>query len=170
MSDSTAAPLSSSLRVRLSLMMFLQYAIWGAWLPFLWSFLAGYRGMEAAEIGNIFAFGAVGAIVGPLIFGPLADRFVSTEKLLAASHLIGAVLVWRMAEVAPDQFWLYALLYGLFYMPTLSLTNSLAFAHLPDRDRDFGKVRLWGTLGWIAVGLAMGHWLASQYPRRRERR
>ncbi len=163
MSDSSAAPLSSSLRVRLSLMMFLQYAIWGAWLPFLWSFLSGYRGMEAAEIGNIFAFGAVGAIVGPLIFGPLADRFVSTEKLLAGSHLVGAVLVWRMAEVDPDQFWLYALLYGLFYMPTLSLTNSLAFAHLPDRDRDFGKVRLWGTLGWIAVGLAMGHWLASQY-------
>ena len=68
-----------------------------------------------------------------------------------------------MAEIPAEQFWLYALLYGLFYMPTLSLTNSLAFAHLPDRERDFGKVRLWGTLGWIAVGLAMGHWLASQH-------
>ena len=163
MSDSIAPPLSSGLRFRLSLMMFLQYAIWGAWLPFLWSFLADHRGMDGSEIGNMFAFGAVGAIVGPILFGPLADRYVSTEKLLAASHLIGAVLVWRMAEIPSEQFWLYALLYGLFYMPTLSLTNSLAFAHLPDRERDFGKVRLWGTLGWIAVGLAMGHWLLHQH-------
>lgn len=158
-----APPLESSLKSKLSVMMFLQYAIWGAWLPFLWNFLSVHRGMQGAEIGQMFAYGAVGAIVGPLIFGPLADRVLATEKLLAISHLVGAVLVWRMADAANDQFWLYALLYGLFYMPTLSLTNSLAFAHLPDRDRDFGKVRLWGTVGWIAVGLAMGQWLALQH-------
>ena len=159
----TAPPLESGRKSRLSVMMFLQYAIWGAWLPFLWNFLSVHRGMDGSEIGQMFAYGAVGAVVGPLIFGPLADRVLATEKLLALSHLIGAVLVWSMADASNEHFWLYALLYGLFYMPTLSLTNSLAFAHLPDRDRDFGKVRLWGTVGWIAVGLAMGQWLALQH-------
>jgi MFS family permease len=119
--------------------------------------------MGNADIGSMFAYGAVGAIVGPLIFGPLADRVLSTEKLLAICHIIGAVLVWRMGECSVDSFKYYALSYGLFYMPTLSLTNSLAFHHVPDRDRDFGVVRLWGTWGWIVVGLAMGQWLAFQH-------
>lgn len=149
---------------RLSLMMFLQYAIWGAWLPFLWSFLSEHRQMSGDQIGWMFAVGAVGAIVGPFIAGQMADRHVATEKLLAFSHLAGAVLIWRLASI--QSFWLFlafSLLYGLIYAPTLALTNSLAFHHLPDRDRDFGRVRLWGTFGWIVVGLVMGHWLAARY-------
>jgi len=157
----TAAPLSASLNARLSAMMFLQYAIWGAWLPFLWSFLAGHRGMTGAQIGNMFAAGAVGAIVGPFLAGQIADRWFSTERFLGISHLVGAVLVWKLATIETyNGFLIVSAIYGFVYAPTLSLTNSLAFHHLPDRDRDFGRVRLWGTLGWIAVGLAMGQWLA----------
>jgi len=149
---------------RLSFMMFLQYAIWGAWLPFLWSFLSGHRGMSADEIGSMFAAGAVGAIVGPFIAGQVADRWFSTEKFLGLSHLAGAALIWQLAELESfNGFLAFSLLYGLVYSPTLALTNSLAFHHLPDRDRDFGKVRLWGTFGWIAVGIGMGHWLGSQH-------
>ena len=159
-----AAPLSTSLNVRLSLMMFLQYAIWGAWLPFLYSFLLGHRGMSGEEIGTMFAAGAVGAIVGPFLAGQVADRWFATERFLGASHLVGAVLVWMLASVESySSFLVISLVYGFVYAPTLSLTNSLAFHHLPDRDRDFGRVRLWGTLGWIAVGLAMGQWLAAQH-------
>jgi len=157
---SSAPPLSASLNSRLSLMMFLQYAIWGAWLPFLWSYLSGKLGFSPAQIGNIFAAGAVGSIIGPALAGPLADRFVNTERLLAISHLVGAALIWQLARVESyGAFIGFAAVYGLIYMPTLALTNSLAFAHVPDRDRDFGRVRLWGTFGWIAVGLAMGQWL-----------
>lgn len=146
---------------RLSLMMFLQYAIWGAWLPFLWSFLAGYRHMQPAQIGNMFAAGALGAIIGPFIAGQVADRWFSTEKFLALSHLAGAVLIWQLASIESySSFLVFSLVYGLVYAPTLALTNSLAFHHLPDRDAQFGKVRLWGTFGWIVVGLAMGQWLA----------
>ncbi|MFT5154838.1 MAG: nucleoside transporter, partial [Planctomycetota bacterium] len=142
-------------------MMFLQYAIWGAWLPFLWSFLAGHRGMTGDEIGTMFAAGAVGAIIGPFIAGQVADRYFSTERFLGISHLIGAFLIWQLASIEDyTMFLVFSLVYGLVYAPTLALTNSLAFHHLPDRDRDFGKVRLWGTLGWIVVGLLMGHWLA----------
>ncbi|MFT7461929.1 MAG: nucleoside transporter [Pseudohongiellaceae bacterium] len=157
-------PMGFSLGCSLSLMMFFQYAIWGAWIPFLWSFLADHRGMGGDEIGSMFAAGAVGAVVGPFIAGQVADRWFSTERYLAFSHLIGAGLIWQLATIESfGSFLLVSLLYGLVYAPTLSLTNSLAFHHLPDRDRDFGKVRLWGTFGWIAVGIGMGHWLAAAH-------
>jgi nucleoside transporter len=120
--------------------------------------------MDGGQIGNMFAAGAVGAIIGPFVAGQLADRYFSTEKLLGFSHLIGAALIWQLATIESETgFLVFSLIYGLVYAPTLSLTNSLAFHHIPDRDRDFGKVRVWGTLGWIAVGLAMGHWLAFRH-------
>jgi len=154
----------TALLPRLSVMMFLQYAIWGAWLPFLWSFLAGYRHMQPAQIGNMFAAGAVGAIIGPFIAGQVADRWFATEKFLALSHLAGAVLVWQLATIESySGFLVFSLVYGMVFAPTLALTNSLAFHHLPDRDAQFGKVRLWGTFGWIVVGLAMGQWLHLQH-------
>ncbi|HTF90029.1 MAG TPA: MFS transporter [Planctomycetota bacterium] len=149
-----------ALKLRLSVMMFLQYAIWGAWLPFLWSFLSEHRKLPPEQIGSLFAAGAVGAILGPFIAGQIADRYFATEKFLGISHLIGAVLIWQLAAVESFQgFLTFSLIYGLVYSPTLALTNSLAFHHLADRDRDFGKVRMWGTFGWIVVGIALGHWL-----------
>lgn len=161
---SLAEPLPGPLRTRLSVMMFLQYAIWGAWLPFLWSFLSAHRGMNGDEIGYMFAAGAVGAILGPFLAGQMADRWFATEKLLAISHLIGAALIWQLATIESFQgFLVFSLLYGLVYSPTMPLTNSLAFHHLPDVERDFGKVRLWGTFGWIAVGIGMGHWLGIMH-------
>jgi nucleoside transporter len=157
-------PLSTTLNIRLSSMMFLQYAIWGAWLPLLWPFLIGHRGMTPAEVGNIFAIGAVGAIVAPFIAGQVADRWFSTEKFLGMSHLLGAVLIWQLANIESySGFLWFSLGYSIIYSPTLSLTNSLAFHHLPDRDRDFGRVRVWGTVGWIAAGIAVGQWLSLQH-------
>jgi nucleoside transporter len=162
--ERSAAPLAAGLNLRLSLMMFLQYAIWGAWLPLLYPFLMGHRGFTADECGVILAAGAVGAIIGPFIAGQLADRHFATEKVLAVSHLGGALLVWFLASTSGfGTFVGLSLVYGLIYAPTLSLTNSLAFAHLPDRDRDFGKVRLWGTVGWIFAGIAMGQWLLFRH-------
>jgi nucleoside transporter len=155
-----APRLSAGLNARLSMMMFLQYAIWGAWLPLLWPFLHGHRGFEPGQIGDMFAVGAVGALVAPFIAGQIADRYFSTEKYLGLSHIVGGVLVWQLARL--ESYWsflAFSLLYSLIYAPTLSLTNSLSFHHLPDRDRDFGRVRVWGTVGWIVVGIAIGQWL-----------
>lgn len=149
---------------QLSIMMFLQYAIWGAWLPILYPYLMGHIGFSLGEVGVIFSVGAVGAIVGPFMAGQIADRYFATEKFLALSHLIGAVLVWFLASLG--DFWpfvIMSLLYGLVYAPTLALTNSLAFHHMPDRDRDFGRVRVWGTVGWIVVGIGFGHYLANAH-------
>ena len=156
--------MSPGLNARLSTMMFLQYAIWGAWLPFLWSFLNDHRGMDGGDIGSMFAAGAVGAILGPFIAGQVADRYFATERFLGISHMLGAALIWQLASIETvNGFLVFSLLYGLVYSPTLALTNSLAFHHVPDRDRDFGRVRLWGTFGWIVVGIAMGHWLAAAH-------
>ena len=164
MTNTAAPPLAMGTRLSLSGMMFLQYAIWGAWLPLLWPFLAGYRELAPAQIGNMFAVGAVGAIVAPFIAGQIADRYFATEKFLAISHILGGLLVWQLSWI--EGYWMFlgfSLVYSLIYSPTLSLTNSLAFHHLPDRDRDFGAVRVWGTVGWIVVGIGIGQWLRMEH-------
>ena len=149
---------------RLSAMMFLQYAIWGAWLPILWPFLAVHRGFDESQIATMFAVGAVGALLAPFVAGQIADRFFATEKFLGASHLLGAVLVWQLASLESIvAFLVFSLFYSILYAPTLALTNSLAFHHLDDRDAQFGRVRLWGTVGWIAVGIAVGQWLLHRH-------
>ncbi|MGB0685269.1 MAG: MFS transporter [Planctomycetota bacterium] len=148
------------LKTRLSAMMFLQYAIWGAWLPLLYPFLLGHRGFTMDQVGTILAAGAAGAILGPFLAGQVADRWFATERYLGICHLIGAGLVWMLADTADYTTFLWlSLVYGLVYAPTIALTNSLALTHLEDRDRDFGPVRLWGTIGWIAVGIGVGQWL-----------
>ena len=164
MSSSQAPPLPGALNARLSLMMFLQYAIWGAWLPILYPFLTGHRAFTLEQCGLCLSAGAVGAIVGPFLAGQVADRKFATERFLGVSHLVGAALVWQLS-VAQDyrSFLILSLVYGFVYAPTLALTNSLSFAHLPDRDRDFGRVRLWGTIGWIAAGIAVGQWLLFKH-------
>ena len=154
----------SGIKFRLSVMMFLQYAIWGAWLPLLWPFLNTHRGFTPSQIGDMFAVGALGAILAPFIAGQVADRYFSTEKFLGVSHILGGILVWQLAGISTyGGFLAFSLLYSVIYSPTLSLTNSLSFHHLRDRDRDFGKVRVWGTVGWIAVGIGIGQWLLHRY-------
>jgi nucleoside transporter len=145
-------------------MMFLQYAIWGAWLPILYPFLIGHRGFTLDQCGSILAAGAFGAVAGPFIAGQIADRFFSTEKYLAYSHLAGAALVWWLSTIDDYSTFLWvSLAYGFVYAPTLALTNSLAFHHLTDRDRDFGWIRCFGTIGWIAASIAVGQWLLLEH-------
>ena len=153
-----------ALRTRLAVMMFLQYAIWGAWLPLLWPYLNNHHGFDGDQIGHMFMVGGVGALVAPWLAGQIADRYLSTEKFLALSHVLGGLLVWQLAVL--ESYWTFlafSLLYSLIYSPTLSLTNSISFHHLPDRDRDFGRVRVWGTVGWIAAGIAIGQWLLHHH-------
>ena len=160
----TDTPTKRTPLLPLCVMMFLQYAIWGAWLPLLWPFLHGHRGLTPSQIGDMFAVGALGAILAPFIAGQIADRYFSTERFLGISHILGGILIWQLGHVESYRgFLAFSLLYSLIYSPTLSLTNSLAFHHLEDRDRDFGKVRVWGTVGWIVVGITIGQWLLHRH-------
>jgi nucleoside transporter len=142
----------------LSLMMFLQYAVWGAWLPVAGRYLSaptieGGLGFTGGQIGLILGLaGSVGAIAAPFIAGQLADRYFRTERFLAFLLLVGGVVKWFTASQTEYQAWLWlSIVYSVVYMPTLALSNSMAFAHLSDRDRQFPKVRVWGTIGWIVV-------------------
>lgn len=139
-------------------MMFLQYAVWGAWLPVAGRYLSapvadGGLGFSGTQIGLILGLaGSIGAIASPFIAGQFADRYFRTERFLGFLLAVGGVVKWVTAGRTDYDSWLWlSILYSVVYMPTLALSNSMAFAHLTDRDRQFPKVRVWGTIGWIAV-------------------
>jgi nucleoside transporter len=161
-----ALPLESGNRgivPRLSVMMFLEFANQGARLPLLFPFLLHHRGMAQETVGNILAVGAVGAMLSPLLAGQVADRYLNAERVMALLHFIGAAIVLRVAySTSPSELYVLSFLYGVLYTPTLALVNAISFRHLPDASRDFGKVRVWGTAGWIVAGIAIGHWLLAK--------
>ncbi len=143
---------------RLSLMMFLQYAVWGVWMPILARYLEagtheGGLGFTNAQVAAILGIAAsIGAISAPFIAGQFADRRFSTERFLAGLLVIGGIIKIATAYQTTFSAWLWlSIAYSVVYMPTLSLTNSLAFAHLENPDRGFPYVRVWGTIGWIAA-------------------
>jgi nucleoside transporter len=137
---------------RLSVMMFLEYLIWGSWLPLVALYLSDVLGFTGAQIGWIFATQAIAAIVALFAGGQIADRLMSIEKLLALCHLVGGLSMFVLArQTSFGPFFGLMLVYQLAYMPTLSLTNALAFHHIRDAKHDFPRVRLWGTIGWIAA-------------------
>ncbi len=142
---------------RLSLMMFLQYAVWGAWLPLAARYLTagsaeGGLGFTGTQMGTILGLaGSIGAMASPFIAGQFADRHFSTERFLAVLLTIGGVIKWVTASQTGFSAWLaLSICYSVVYMPTLALSNSMAFANLGN-NQDFGKVRVWGTIGWIAA-------------------
>lgn len=143
---------------RLSLMMFLQYAVWGAWLPLAARYLTasvteGGLGFTGTQMGVILGLaGSIGAVASPFIAGQFADRHFSSERFLAFLLLVGGAVKWITASQSAFGPWLWlSIAYSVVYMPTLALSNSMAFANLTDRDRQFPRVRVWGTIGWIAA-------------------
>jgi nucleoside transporter len=161
---STAPPLEMSLRLRLSIMMFLQFAVWGSWFVVFTGYL-GKLGFSGTQAGTLFGNMALGAIISPMIVGLIADRFIASERVMALLHLAGAGLLYWMGQIQdPSQFGLFfvvSLVYALAYNPTLALANSITFSHIPDATRDFGSIRLWGTIGWIAANTFVGKGLAA---------
>jgi nucleoside transporter len=143
-------------RLQLSVMMFLQYAIWGAWAVTMFPYLAA-KGFKGVEIGWVYNTAQIGAILSPLLLGLIADRFFATQTLIAVCHLAGAGLLFAAADANdPRSVFLIMLVYNLFYMPTLALTNAISFRNMDDPDRQFPSVRVLGTIGWIAAGLVVG--------------
>jgi nucleoside transporter len=137
---------------RLSVMMFLEYFIWGSWLPLLALYLSRFLGFSGTDIGWIFATLAIASVTAVFISGQVADRHLSTEKFLAVSHVIGGLAMLSLPfQKSFWPFFVAMLVHNLMYVPTLSLTNSICFHHLKDAQKQFGIVRLWGTIGWIVA-------------------
>jgi nucleoside transporter len=144
-------------KVRLAAMMFLEYFIWGAWYVTVGTWLGRTQHFSGSEIGLVAGTTAVGAIVSPFLVGWIADRFFATQHVLTALHLAGAVLLWLAAgQTAFGPIYWLVLAYALVYMPTLALTNSLAFRQMKDPKLEFGYIRVLGTVGWIVAGWIVG--------------
>ncbi|SRR5579871_86000 len=161
-STAVAPRMSGDLRLRLSVMMFLEFAVWGAWFVVLGNYLEALH-FSKTQVGTMYSLIPLGAILSTMFVGQFADRYFSSERLMAVLHLAGAGLLFWMAQVQDaNKFTLLAavtLLYSLAYNPTLALANSISFAHIPDGGRDFPGIRVFGTIGWIAVNLTVGRFL-----------
>lgn len=154
------------LYLKLSIMMFLEFAIWGSWAPVLASHLVGPLKLSGKQTGWIYATLWLGCIVSPFIGGQIADRWMSTERYLATVHLAGGVAILLASR--QKKFWsLLGLmgLYALLFAPTLALVNALMFSHLTDSDTQAGGIRVWGTIGWIVAGLLLALWRRVGWPR-----
>ena len=154
---SAAAAPPSAIRTRLSAMMFVQYFIYGSWLVTLGTFLGTALHASGTQVGLAYMTPCLAAILSPFFVGMIADRFFATERVLAALHLVGAGLLYlATTQTTFGGFaWLF-LAYTVCYMPTLALTNSLSFDNMRDPAAEFPRIRVLGTIGFIAVGLLIG--------------
>lgn len=145
-----------STRLRLSVMMFLQFCVWGSWYVTLSTYLLAIH-FDAVSVGGIYSTVNWGAILAPVIVGMLADRFFPAQIVMGVLHLLGACILWWISTITnPTTFFWTLLLYSICFMPTLGLANAVSFHQMSDPARQFPGVRVLGSIGWIVVGLLVG--------------
>jgi nucleoside transporter len=150
-----------TIRIQLSVMMFLNFFVWGIWFVTMGTFLSkGGVNATGAEIGQAYGTQCLGAIIAPFIIGLIADRFFAAQKILGVLHIAGAALLYYISsQTAFGSFYSLLLIYMIIYMPTLALVNAIALNQVTDAEKQFSGIRMWGTIGWIAAGLIIG-WMA----------
>lgn len=145
--------MKATTRVQLSVMMFLNFFIWGAWYVTMGTYLDKVLHASGVQIGAAYSAMAIATIISPFFVGMIADRFFAAQKVLAVLHLFGALLLYYITTIQnPNSFYWVLLLYSLLYAPTLALANSVAFRQMTDTSKEFASIRVFGTIGWIATG------------------
>jgi len=148
--------MQTALKTKLSVFMFLQYFIWGAWYVSFGTYLGKVLDFEGGQIGSAYGALAIGAMISPFFVGLIADRYFATEKILAVLGIAGAVLMFLLPSFKTfGTFYPMLILYCVTYVPTLSLGNSLSMHHLADPKRDFPMVKTMSAVGWIAGGVTL---------------
>ena len=150
--------MKTTTQIQLSLMMFLEFFIWGGWFVTMGIYLPNTLSTSGVETAMAYSTQSWGAIIAPFIIGLIADRFFNAERILGILHLVGAVLMYQMANATNfGEFYPYVLGYMIAYMPTLALVNSVSFNQMNDPAKQFSFVRVFGTIGWIAAGLVISY-------------
>lgn len=149
--------MNGKVRTQLSVMMFLQFFIWGAWIVTLGTYLGMGLKFGGDAIGKAYSTMPWGAILAPFIVGMIADRFFSAQKVMGILHLVGGVVMFYATSVtSPMLFFWVVLLYAICYNPTLALVNAISFNQMDSPEKQFPAIRVFGTLGWIVAGLIIG--------------
>jgi nucleoside transporter len=147
------------IRAKLSVMMFLEFFVWGGWFVTLGTYLAQSLEASGSQISLAFLTQSLGAIIAPFVIGLIADQFFSAQKILGVLHIAGGLLLILASRMDTfGGFFVIALIYMILFMPTLALVNSISFRQMHNPGRQFPGVRVLGTIGWIVAGLLIG-WL-----------
>lgn len=143
--------------VLLSIMMFLQYFIWGSWYVTMGTYMGEHLHSSGVQIGAAYSALAIATMISPFFVGWIADRFFAAQQLMGVLHLLGAVLLFLATKITDNTLFYWTILaYSLLYMPTIALSNSVAFSQMTDPGKQFPWIRVFGTLGWIAAGILIG--------------
>ncbi|MCU0361888.1 MAG: nucleoside permease [Bacteroidales bacterium] len=137
----------------LSVMMFLQYYIWGSWYVTMGTFMTEFLGSNGIQIGAAYSALAIATMISPFFIGMVADRFFAAQKVMGMLHIAGGVLLFLASRIESNSaFYWVILAYSLVYMPTIGLSNSVAFRQMSDPGKQFPIVRVFGTVGWVIAG------------------
>jgi len=137
----------------LAFMMFLQYYIWGSWYVTMGTYMTVYLKSTGIQIGAVYSALAIATMISPFFIGMVADRFFAAQRLMGVLHLIGGLLLFMASKIGSNTgFYWVILLYSLVYMPTIALSNSVAFRQMSDPGKQFPVVRVFGTIGWVVAG------------------
>ncbi|WP_373516872.1 nucleoside permease [Pricia sp.] len=150
--------MTGTVRTQLSVMMFLEFFVWGSWYVTMGIYLPNTLGSDGGEIAMAYSTQSYGAILAPFVIGLIADRYFNAERILGVLHLLGAILMYLLYQANDFRlFFPYLLAYMIMYMSTLALVNSVSFNQMKDPGKEFAFVRVFGTLGWIAAGLLISY-------------
>ena len=143
--------------VSLAIMMFLEYFVWGAWYVTLGTYMGENLHSTGLQVGAAFSALAIATMISPFFIGMVADRFFAAQRIMGVFHIIGGALLFFATKITDNTafFWMI-LFYSLLYMPTIALSNSVAFNQMTDPGKQFPWIRVFGTLGWIVAGLLIG--------------
>jgi nucleoside transporter len=158
--------MKSATGVQLSLMMFLEYFIWGAWYVTMGTYMGDHLHASGLQVGAAYSALAIATMISPFFVGMIADRFFAAQRIMGVLHLAGALLLFLATKITDNTaFYWVILFYSLLYMPTIALSNSVAFNQMTEPGRQFPWIRVFGTLGWIVAGLLIGNlgWEKTYY-------
>ncbi|HZI26391.1 MAG TPA: nucleoside permease, partial [Chryseolinea sp.] len=139
---------------KLSVMMLLEYFIWGSWYVTMSTYMSEFLKSSGVQIGAAYSALAIATMISPFFIGMVADRFFAAQRIMGVLHLLGGVLLYSATFITDNTtFYWIIVLYSLLYMPTIALSNSIAFHQMTDPGKQFPWIRVFGTVGWIVAGL-----------------